>query len=198
MIYLLKLENKNHVFTRIPIITHMKTSLYPERTRCLTCRKKFVDTVLNGTFCSYPCAGSPAPSGRVGDAPRNCKREINGKWDFKTRFKAETEIPEKLRNDPATNIYRCNYCLFLHVGHSRPVEFTPEKLNRTITDLETLGTVISRARLQKKMSIKDLALRTKVPMVRIKELEEGNKNMRMDVLFRVLYILRIQFILNER
>lgn len=176
----------------------MKTTLYPERTRCLTCRKKFTDMVLNGTFCCYPCAGSPIPSPNVSAAPRNCKREVNGKWDFKTRFKCEEEVPQKLRDDPATNIYRCDYCLFLHVGHSRPVEFTPEKLHRTIADLETLGTVIARARTQRKMSVKDLALRTKVPMVRIKEIEEGDKNMRMDVLLRVLYVLRIQFVLNEK
>jgi hypothetical protein len=176
----------------------MSEKLYPERQRCASCRKKLEETVLDGKYCSYSCAGITPPSANVDLAPRFCKREVSGKWSFKARFRAESEVPQKLQDDPATNIYRCEYCHFLHVGHSRPAEFTREKLRRTVSDTETLGSVIKRAREAKGIDIKILAKRLKVPAVRLKEIEEGNPKMDVGVLMHVIYALRIQMIIQEK
>lgn len=176
----------------------MQEKIYPERQRCAACRKKLEDTVLDGKYCSYQCLGIPVPSGKVADAPRYCKREVSGKWDFKTRFKSASDVPTKLQEDPATNIYRCEYCHFLHVGHSRPVEFTRDKLRRTVADTETLGSVIKRAREAKGYDLKMLAKRLKVPAVRLQEIETGDPRMRVDVLMAVIYTLRIQMIIQEK
>lgn len=176
----------------------MPEKLYPERQRCASCRKKLEETVLDGQYCSYPCASVTAPSPNVDLAPRFCKREVAGKWAFKAKFRAESEVPQKLRDDPATNIYRCEYCHFLHVGHSRPVEFTREKLRRTVSDTETLGSVIKRAREAKGVDIKVLAKRLKVPAIRLKEIEDGSPKMDVSVLMHVIYALRIQMIIQEK
>lgn len=176
----------------------MSNKIFPDRQRCVTCRKKLEDTVLDGMYCSYPCLHIRVPSSNVEEAPRHCKRQINNAWGFKTRYRAENEVPQKLRDDPATNIYRCDYCRFLHVGHNRPVEFERGKLRRTITNPETLGSVIARAREDKGLTVSGLAKRLKVPAVRIKEIEAGDKTMRVDIMLAVLYILRIQVILQEK
>ena len=176
----------------------MQDKLYPDRQRCAKCRKKLELTVLDGMYCSYECLGISVPSARVEDAPRFCKREVSGKWNFKTRFKAEAEVPQKLRDDPATNIYRCEYCHYLHVGHSRPVQFERDKLRRTVSDTETLGSVIRRAREAKEIDLKMLAKRLKVPAVRLQEIENGDPKMRVDVLMAVIYALRIQMVIQEK
>ncbi|MBC9705725.1 MAG: hypothetical protein H9W81_12310 [Enterococcus sp.] len=176
----------------------MSNKLFPERQRCANCRKKLEATVLDGMYCSYACLHIRVPSTKVDDAPRHCKRQINNAWGFKTRYRAESEVPQKLRDDPATNIYRCDYCHFLHVGHNRPVEFERGKLRRTITDPTTLGSVIARAREDRNIPISVLAKRLKVPAVRIKEIEAGDKNMRVDIMLAVLYTLRIQVVLQEK
>lgn len=177
----------------------MAITLYPTRTRCFTCRKKLEQTILDGMFCSYACAQVKAPSTKIDLAPRHCKREVSGKWDFKTKYTHEAAVPLKLRQDPATNIYRCDYCRFLHVGHSRPqAEIPVGKLSRTVRDLETVGSVVTRMRIQRKMEKKDLAKRLKVPTIRITEIEEANPDMRVDILFRALDALRITVNLTER
>ena len=97
----------------------MAERLYPDRTRCKKCSKGLNGTpVVDGLYCSYRCASIPAPSTKVDEAPRGCKRQIDGKWGFKTRYKYEAEVPQRLRDDPATNVYRCDYCHNLHVGHN--------------------------------------------------------------------------------
>lgn len=177
----------------------MAITLYPNRTRCLACRKKLDKIILDGVYCSYPCAKAKRPSLKVNLAPRHCKREVNGRWNFKTRYTHEEAVPLKLRQDPATNIYRCDYCRFLHVGHSRQqVEIPVGKLSRTVRDLETIGSVVTRMRIQRKMEKKDLAKRLNVPCIRITEIEEANPNMRVDILFRALDALRITVNLTER
>lgn len=177
----------------------MAITLFPTRTRCYTCRKKLEDLIPDGMFCSYACAQAKAPSKNVDLAPRNCKREVNGKWDFKQRYTHEGAVPLKLRQDPATNIYRCDYCRHLHVGHSRPAPEIPiDKLSRTVRDLATVGSVVTRMMIQKKTDRKALAKRLNVPIIRIKEIEDGNPDMRVDILFRALDALRITVNLTER
>lgn len=169
----------------------MAETLFPQRLRCKTCRKNLDKTVLDGLYCSYRCASLPQPAPSVLDAPRHCKRAIDGIWGWKTKFRYENEVPEKLRLDPATNIYRCDYCHFLHVGHSRVEENVPVALKRTVRDITTLGSVILRYREQKNISKKDLAKMLKVPVIRITEIEEGNPKMNAEILFNVINKLRL-------
>lgn len=177
----------------------MATTLYPTRTRCFACRKKLDDVIIDGMFCSYKCAKVKAPSQKVADAPRHCKREVGGKWDFKTRYTHEEAVPLKWRQDPATNIYRCDYCHYLHIGHSRPQQDIPlEKLSRTVRDIETLGSVIKRMRETKNWDKKVLAKKLNVPIIRITEIEESNPKMNVEVLFKVLQALRLTLNLSER
>lgn len=180
-------------------IYYMAITLFPVRTRCYTCRKKLEDLIPEGMFCSYACAQKKAPSAKVDLAPRHCKREVNGRWDFKQRYTHEGAVPQKLRDDPATNIYRCDYCLHLHVGHSRQQKEIPiDKLSRTVRDLGTVGTVVTRMMIQRKTDRKALAKKLNVPIIRIKEIEEASPDMRVDILFRALDALRVTVNLTER
>ena len=174
----------------------MAERLFPQRVRCKTCSKKLEGTVINGLFDSYACAKLPAPSLKVEDAPRNCKRQIGETWGFKTRYRYEGEVPQKLRDDPATNIYRCDHCFTLHVGHSR-IEPAREKLRRTVGDVETLGSVVQRTREIKKIDKRALAKSLGVPAIRITEIERGDAKIDVVVLFKLLSVLRIKVELVE-
>ncbi len=176
----------------------MSEKLFPERQRCVVCRKKLETTVLNGIHCSYKCAKTKAPTSDVDKAPRECKRLVSGSWDFKKRYRAESEVSLKHRQDPGTNIYRCQHCLHLHVGHSRPDTFTRDKLHRVVGNLETLGTVLTKMREEKGWDIKRLAAHLKVPQARIREIEAGDKNSRMDIAFAALYAVGIRIVLQEK
>jgi Helix-turn-helix len=170
----------------------MSETLYPERSRCRTCRKKFGTAVLDGMFCSYSCAKKPTPSKNVKDAPRHCKREVNGKWDWKRKYLCEQHVPEKLLADPATNVYRCDYCRYLHVGHSRILPTQEEKLRRLVDGPETLGSVIQRVREQKNIDKKTLAKILKCPAIRITEIERGDHNIDARVLFGLTRALSLK------
>lgn len=176
----------------------MTEKLYPERLKCKSCRKKLEKTVLNGLYCSYQCAKHPVPSTRIADAPRHCKREVSGVWNYKTKYRWEGEVQQRLRDDPATNIYCCDYCLFLHVGHSRVKPEDQEKLRRTVHDVKTLGTVIKRRREQLNWDKKRLAKDIGTIPIRITEIEESDPKMSVTVLFKVLARLKIAVELIER
>lgn len=175
-----------------------KQTLFPQRQRCSKCRKKLEKVVVSGMYCSYSCAGVPAPSRNVDDAPRPCKRQINGQWDFKKRYRCEEEVQKKLRDDPGTNIYRCEYCYHLHVGHSRPDPLSREKLSRKVGDADLLGDVLKRMREDKRYTVKQLATKLNVPQIRIKEVEEGSDKAHLDVAVRMVYALGCSLIIQER
>ena len=176
----------------------MAEKLYPERLRCKACRKNLDRIVIDGLYCSYTCAKLPTPSPKIADAPRHCKREVNGVWDWKKKFRWDGEVPQRLRDDPATNVYLCDYCHFKHVGHSRVLPVDNEKLRRTVADMKTLGSVIQRAREKKGLDKKVLAKVLKVPAIRITEIEAGDPKSNVQVLFAILAKLRITVELIER
>lgn len=176
----------------------MKTSLYPERQRCAKCRKKFQALAVDGLYCSYSCGSAPAPSSNVNAAPRECKREVEGKWSFKKRYRSRGEVPRNLREDPGTNIYRCSYCRHLHVGHSKPAAFTRDNLVRVVGDSKTLGSVLSRMREEKGWSVERLAAYIKVAPARIVEVESGKAGARLDVAMASLRALKVQIVLQEK
>lgn len=172
--------------------------IFPARQRCKTCRQKLDKTVLSGLFCSYKCASAPAPSNNIEATPRCCKRQVGERWDWKAKYRYEGEVPERLRLDPATNIYVCDNCFFLHVGHSRLQPVDVEKLRRTVRDEEVLGTVISRRREQLGWDKSRLAKDLKVPAIRITEIERGDKKIDVNVLFRLLHRLKLTVEIIER
>lgn len=169
----------------------MAKLLFPERTRCAECRKKLEEVVLDGLYCSYKCAKLPTPTSDMEKVPRHCKRQVSGVWGSKTKYRWEGEVPQRLRDDPATNVYRCDYCHFLHVGHSR-LQPETEKLRRLVHDPQTLGSVVQRAREARKIEKKDLAKSLKIPAIRITEIERGDQKIDVSALFKVLHALRIK------
>jgi len=177
----------------------MAERLYPNRTRCKNCSKGLNNTpVVDGLFCSYRCAKLPTPSTKVDDAPRGCKRQIDGKWGFKTRYKYEAEVPQRLRDDPATNVYRCDYCHNLHVGHNAPIAAVETSLHRGVTSFEQMGSVIQRQRESRNLTRKQVAAKLKFPIIRLTEIEEGRKEARAEILFAVLKELRLSLEVKSR
>lgn len=169
--------------------------MYPERKRCKQCGKKLDRLILEGLYCSYKCGKFPLPAKTLAEAPRGCKREVNRKWDYKTRFNAPSLVPEKLRNDAAINIYACDNCRMFHIGHSRVEPF--ETLTRYVNNAKELGSVIQRHREGLKIDKKLLAKTLKVPVIRITEVEEGSKNVQMYVVFAILEYLKIKISLID-
>lgn len=163
---------------------------YPTRQRCKTCRKKLEKVVLAGQFCSYKCGGFPEPAKTVTEAPRGCKRQVDGRWDYKTRYLYPEQIPDKFKQDPTTNVYLCDNCRTYHIGHSRPEEY--ESLTRYVNSFEELGSVIQRHRETMKLDKKVLAKTLKVPAIRITEIENGDPKASIAVLFKVLDALRLR------
>lgn len=174
----------------------MPTSLYPNRQRCKKCRKSFTDIVVAGEYCSYRCGGFPSPAKTIAEAPRGCKREVNGSWGYKTRFKAPSEVPPKYQSDPSTNIYLCDNCRHYHIGHSRPEE-APEKLKRYVSSYEELSSVISRMLTQQNIDKKQLAKSLKVPTIRITEILEASPKVSPVLLFKVISALRLRVDISQ-
>lgn len=178
--------------------SYMTETIFPARQRCKKCRQKLDTIVLNGMYCSYKCVPHPEPAKTIEDTPRHCKRQVGERWDWKAKYRHEGEVPERLRLDPATNIYRCDNCLFLHVGHSRVAPADTEKLRRTVHDEVVLGSVIRRRREQLNWDKTRLAKDLKVPAIRITEIERGDKKVDISVLFKLLHRLKITVEMIER
>lgn len=171
----------------------MAEILYPERQRCKTCRKGFSSQVLGGMYCSYRCGKYPTPAKTLTEAPRGCKRQVDNTWGYKTRYNAPSEVPVKYRNDPSTNIYLCDNCRTYHIGHSRPDE-TPvsQELTRYVKDYAELASVVERYLSQKNIDKKDLAKKLKVPTIRITEFLSASNKTSPDLIFKILYELRLR------
>ncbi len=170
-------------------IENMAEKTYPERQRCRKCNKKLNEVVLEGMFCSYRCGNFAQPYAKVDDAPRQCKTERDNKWEWKKKFRAENEIPKRILDEPATNVYRCSHCHYLHIGHNRA---TGTESARLIGDAKTLGTVLLRVREQRNQTQKQVASSLKIRPIRIKEIEEGNSTIDVDVLFKLVKYYRLK------
>lgn len=175
----------------------MSEKMFPERQRCLTCRKKLEDVVIDGLYCSYRCGGFPEPYGddNIESAPRMCRTMRNGRWAWKKRWRCESEVPERIKSDPATNIYRCSHCHYLHVGHDRALE---TEQARTVSDESVFADVLVRIRNGRGQSVKDVAAAINVRPIRVKEVESG-KEFDPAVLFKMLhhYRVRLQILFRE-
>jgi len=167
----------------------MAEKLYPARQRCKNCSKKLDKIVLNGLYCSYRCGNLSSPYTNIDEAPRTCKTERNGKWEWKRKFRAVSEVPTNIQEDPATNLYTCEHCHFIHIGHSRALG---SETARLIGDAETLGSVLLRVREGKNLTRKEVASAIKTRPIRLKEIEEAEDNVDINVVFNLLRFYRMK------
>lgn len=89
---------------------------YPQRKRCLTCRKFFGFTVIRRLYCSYECARMPFPPNDPMKRPRECR---TGAGELKRSYPyPELVTGADLRG--TFNVYECACCGTYHIGHRRP------------------------------------------------------------------------------
>lgn len=161
----------------------MKIKVYPERKRCRKCGKALKNIVLDGIYCSYDCGQLPAPIEDIDKAPRQCKMERDRVWMWKQRYRSIEEVPDRFKEDAATNIYRCNNCRFLHIGHSRPLG---KETSYVVYDNVSLGTFLQKVRENRKETRRDIATKIRIRPIRIKEIEEGSAIINTEALFLLL------------
>jgi len=173
----------------------MKERLFPERKACKKCSRKLTSIVIDGIYCSYVCANLPKPHINMEFVPRECKTERDGEWRFKKRYRYEGEVPEVLINDPSVTIYRCLHCRFLHIGHDRPLGTEKSTIIREAKDF---GIFLQKTRESLGLERRDVAKKTNIPAIRIKEIEEGTVKVNLSVLFQLLrfYKLKMNILFN--
>lgn len=165
----------------------MTETMFPQRQRCKTCRgslgKTASDVVLLGLYCSPKCAGRAQPATNPNTAPRECVTQRDGRWTWKRRYRSESEIPDKICEDPSTNHYWCSHCSMLHIGHTRIGE--AEKFRMLGSPADLADFLVKR---RGKASHTQVAKAAGVQPIRLKELENPKKGQRVDpfVLFAVL------------
>ncbi len=161
----------------------MAEVLFPIRKRCKNCGKSFGQTVIFGLFCCYKCAKIAEPSKTPENAPRECKTERDGKWEFKRRYRSVEEIPGKLKEDPSSSFYSCQHCGNLHIGHSR-INLKTET-QRVFSSREDLVDVLVKAR--GKADLKTVAKAAGILPIRLRELENPQSDrVDLEALFKVL------------
>lgn len=170
----------------------MPEKLFPERQRCKTCSRKLGgpgEPVYLGLHCSPRCAGIAEPHKDAASAPRECKTERGGRWEFKRRYRSESEIPGNLRADPTTSWYSCNHCGHLHIGHSR-IDLTKET-HRVLGDRQALSDLLIKSRGH--ATHKQVAAVAKIRPIRLKELEDPTtEKPDFNALFAVLAVYQIK------
>lgn len=177
----------------------MAEVVYPQRKRCKKCGHGLgltaKDEVLFGLYCSWKCAGIPEPAQTPGFAPRECKSEREGQgWAFKRRYRCLSEVPSKLRDDPSVDVYTCQHCGHLHIGHSR---IHQDEKSYVLMHSESLSQLLIKMRGSR--THKEIGLAVGVRPIRIKELETDSSMINTDVLFKLLafYRIRLAVLLNS-
>lgn len=166
----------------------MAETLFPERQRCKKCSKSLGaggSAVFLGLYCTARCAGLAQLSTDPARAPRECRTERGGVWEFKRRYRSVGEIPDKLRTDASTSWYWCTgHCGCLHIGHSR-IDLTREQF-RMLQDPDDLADLLLK--LRGSATRKQVAEVAGIRPIRLKELEEPGLVERVDLgaLFKVL------------
>lgn len=171
----------------------MAEKLFPARQRCKACSKKLGVNrapVHLGLYCTPRCAGLAEPVLRAEDAPRECKTQRDGKWEFKRRYRSESEIPEKLRSDRSVSWYWCNnHCGQIHIGHSR-IDLSRET-HRVLPDRAALSDLLVKSRGH--ATHKQVAEVIGVRPIRIKEWENPEfDTASFDVLLKLLSVYHLK------
>jgi len=168
----------------------MADVLFPKRQRCKACGKKLENIVVLGLYDSYRCAEMAPPAKTPDEAPRECKTERDGVWQFKRRYRSESEIPTKLREDPSSNWYWCaSSCGNLHIGHARvKLERESQRVVRSRTEL---ADVLVKARGN--ATHRQVAAVAGVRPIRLKELEDPKSpSVDLDTLFKVFDVYKLK------
>lgn len=170
----------------------MAEKLFPERQRCKGCGKGLGAAgapVWLGLFCAAKCAKMAEPITDPNKAPRECKTERGGKWEFKRRYRSESELPGKLRDDPLTSIYSCPNCGHYHLGHSR-INLANET-SSVLGDRAVLAGFLVKSR--GKATHKQVAEVAGIRPIRLKELEDPEFiSPDLPALFKVLAAYRVK------
>lgn len=168
----------------------MAETLFPTRQRCKECGKKLERLVVMGLYDSYRCARMASPAKTTDVAPRECKTEREGKWEWKRRYRSEAEIPVKLREDPSSNWYWCTTsCGNLHIGHSR-IKLDTEA-QRVLMRRSDLADVLVKAR--GRATHAQVAKVAGIRAIRLKELEDPKSaTVDLDALFKVIGVYRLK------
>lgn len=123
---------------RIGAQTMGTLTLYPRRQRCVTCRDYFGPLVLAGQYCSYECAGHPAPEPQAQDWrwPREHFHRRRGTYrriaKHAYRSEREAELAGMGNDNGGLTSYLCDYCLLWHNGHLD--ENSTSKLDSAVSD----------------------------------------------------------------
>lgn len=153
----------------------MAETLFPVRRRCKKCGKglglRAQDPVYLGLYCSPKCAGIANPPTDPANAPRECTTMRDGKVVFKRKFRSDSEIPDKIKQDPSSSFYWCSSCGHRHSGHTRIG--TPEQF-RMLREKDDIRDILIKRRGN--ATIAQVAAAAGVRPIRVKELEEGIKH----------------------
>lgn len=87
---------------------------YPERKRCLTCRKYFGPLVIKRLYCSYPCADMEPPLPDITQRPRCCRTRVN---EAKRAYLYPEEVTSERHEYETIHVYLCLHCGLYHIGH---------------------------------------------------------------------------------
>lgn len=171
----------------------MAEKLFPVRQRCKTCAKKLggeaSPQVLFGLYCTAKCAGVAETIAVAQRAPRECVTQRDGAWVFKRRYRSESEIPARLREEVSANHYWCNNCGHLHIGHSR-IDSSKET-HRVFRDRADLADLLIKARGQ--AQLKQVAAVAKIRPIRIREWENPRADSPdFDALLALLRVYRMK------
>lgn len=97
--------------------------VWPERQRCLACRGPLGSTVVHGRYCSWGCAGMPAPSQDPDDWPRQHYHVFHGRREEKAAYRSagDARAAMLVRGPEGRHLqtYLCDYCGMWHLGKTR-------------------------------------------------------------------------------
>src|SRR5688572_8370737 len=88
---------------------------YPNRKRCLACRKYFGFIVVKRLWCSYECAGMTPPSDNFRDWPREHRRAGG---QPKATYLCPEDVDVRRHSKDTIHVYECGYCGMWHLGHA--------------------------------------------------------------------------------
>jgi hypothetical protein len=89
---------------------------YPERTRCLGCRRYFGFIVIKRLYCSYKCAGMEPPAFDPAQRPRCCRTRVGEAK--RAYFYPEEVVTPELDVESDLHVYPCDCCGMYHIGHT--------------------------------------------------------------------------------
>lgn len=105
----------------MPVVVVMPTEtsdwFYPQRKRCVACRRYFGPLIIKRLYDSYECAGMVQPDPDVSTWPRYCRTRVN---EPKVRYACPEEVSSRSHAGETVHVYECDHCGMWHIGHTDP------------------------------------------------------------------------------